>query len=181
MPLLVDCYNVLFTTMPPVLAGLDEARLCQLLGMSPWARGGVVVVCDGKPKPTSPDPDAVLPIELIYSGSSRSADDVIIEKIKSYTAPRRLTVVSNDRQIQKATHRRRCRVLSTERFIQSLERIASQRPRLNNAKQSKSHPTRLNRQEIHNWLQEFGIQTEGDEIDDKIVPEDPSYWDEDDI
>lgn len=51
MSLIVDCYNVLHVTMPPLLAGLDEGRLCAVLDRTPWADSAVTVVADGRPKP----------------------------------------------------------------------------------------------------------------------------------
>ena len=105
MPLLIDCYNVLHAQKPVSLAGLEEASLCALLAASPWARSGVTVVCDGRPKPHSPTPGELASspgggVELIFSGPGRSADDVIIGLIEKDSAPRRLTVVSSDRTIQ---------------------------------------------------------------------------------
>ncbi len=51
MRLIIDGYNVLHETMPPPLAGLDEAGLCRALDASVWRSKSPVVVCDGRPKP----------------------------------------------------------------------------------------------------------------------------------
>ena len=179
MPLLIDCYNVLCTTMPASLAGLDEARLCQLLLRAPWSRGGVTVVCDGVPKPTSPHPDAVLPIQLLYAGSGRSADDLIIDSISTDSAPRSLRVVSNDRQIKKAARRRRCRVMSCERFIEHLAKIAAQ-PTSNTGLGSSTPPDipgfkhhGLAKQQTRDWLRCFGFDEEED-----VKPSEPDDFDD---
>ena len=168
MPLVVDGYNVTHSPLPPQLAGLDEARLCRLLAASPWAGGGITVVCDGRPKPAGAVESPVGEVRLIYSGQRRSADDVILEMIRTETAPRRLTVVSNDREIQKAARRRRCRVLASDRLIRALTACARtpHRP-------SKSRPipgrkiTPLTETEIHHWLEQFGIETDDDERSDR--------------
>lgn len=155
MALLVDCYNVLHTAMPASLAGLDEAGLC--IALDRWARGGrVVVVCDGSVKPHGPEASPAEGVELVYSGPGRSADDVIIAMIDADTAPRRLTVVSNDRTIQKAARRRRCRVMTCERLIGVL--AAGSRGTSSAAKHGMNTPMGpLNEEEVERWLEHFGI------------------------
>ncbi len=127
MPLIVDCYNVLHATMPPMLAGLNEASLCRALARTPWARGSggsIVVVADGRPKPLGVTESPVASVDLIYAGSHpgnfRSADDLIIDLIDAATAPRRLTVVSSDRQIRAAARRRRAKDMTSDAFVDRL-------------------------------------------------------------
>lgn len=120
MPLILDCYNVLHATMPPSLAGLDEAGLCRVLSRSRWAGEAVALVCDGLPKALRRIESPVSGVEIVYAGHGRSADDLIIAMIDADTAPRRLVVVSSDRQIQKAARRRRAIALSSDRFIATL-------------------------------------------------------------
>lgn len=145
--LLIDCYNLLHTTMPEPLAGLDEARLVELVAAGPWQRA--MIVCDGVPKPHAPVSLSQGEVELVYAGSTRSADDVIRDAIDCDSAPRRLIVVSNDRQIQKAAVRRRAQALSCEAFIGLLARLAVSTP----APRSTPLPT-----DADYWLREFGIK-----------------------
>lgn len=120
MRLLVDGNNLMFALLEH-LEGAGRATVCKLLG--DWAeRTGApsAVVFDG-PAPDSPlaqqlgDPR----IEVYYSGR-RKADDLIIELIHANTAPRRLTVVSTDREIREAARRRRCRSVRSEDFAMDL-------------------------------------------------------------
>ena len=120
MVLLIDCYNLLHAPMPVSLAGLDETWLCRLLARSRYASGRIVVVCDGTAKPGGPAGSAALNVDLVFSGPTRSADDVIIGLIERDSAPRSLTVVSNDRQIQKAARRRRARLCTCDQMIHEL-------------------------------------------------------------
>lgn len=120
MPLIVDCYNVLHTTMPPMLAGLDEAGLCRALARTPWASGPITVVADGRVKPLGVVESPVDAVDLVYAGSHRSADDLIIDLIDADSAPRRLTVVSSDRQIRAAARRRRAKDMTSDTFIDKL-------------------------------------------------------------
>ncbi len=169
MPLLIDCYNVLHTTMPPRLAGLDEAGLCRALSRSVFANQNATVVCDGRVKPHGLDQSPVDGVDLVYSGPRRSADDVIVEMIGTNTAPRRLIVVSNDRQIRKAARRRRAQVLSCERFIGALATPADGGAPVG---QSSAKPgDTLGPDEVDGWLEAFGL-----EGDDAIEPH-RDWWD----
>jgi predicted RNA-binding protein with PIN domain len=171
VPLLVDAYNVMHATMPPSLAGLDEAGLCRALGRSPWAGDRIVVVCDGVAKPLgvneSPDPR----VDLVFSGPRRSADDVIIAMIDADTAPRRLTVVSTDREIRRAARRRRATSLTAEQFIQLL---AAARSGGSSSRADEPPPAGpLDEAEVERWLRRFGV-------DEDALHEDDSWWRQDD-
>ncbi|MEM6333256.1 MAG: NYN domain-containing protein [Planctomycetota bacterium] len=152
--LLIDAYNVLHTTMPPVLAGLDEAGLCVAITRSAFRRHRAVVVCDGRVKPLGPDASPVDGVDLLYSGPSRSADDVIIERIDASSTPRRLTVVSTDRQIRAAARRRRCKSLTSDEFIAAVaESLDRTPPPPRNAKPAGP----LSDNQVQRWLRHFGI------------------------
>jgi len=124
MALIIDAYNVLHCThvLPARYAMISATDLCRLLEHSRWAGRPIHVVCDGTRKPTEDDYEG--PVELIYAGdhpgAGRDADSVIEAIIESSDAPRDLTVVSNDRRLQKAGRRRRARTLTSERFLQLL-------------------------------------------------------------
>jgi predicted RNA-binding protein with PIN domain len=154
MPLFIDCYNLLHATMPPSLAGLDEDGLCRVLAASPWRGDRIVVVCDGMVKPGTPSASPVASVELIYSGSSKSADDVIMEMTAANSAPRRLYVVTDDREIQKAVKRRKAQVIGTSAFIRAL---ASSRPEGSRIDSTTRHRPTLPEGEVNQWLKEFGI------------------------
>ncbi len=169
MPLLVDCYNLLHATMPPQLAGLEEVGLCRLLAHTRWARGRIVVVCDGSVKPHGPAQSPVEQVELVYSGPRRSADDVMIDMINADSAPKGLTVVTSDRQIQKAARRRKCRVMPSDKFVKVLAStrntvIGPATPRRPAADKPPTSP--LNDQEVNDWLQRFGFDPEQSEDKD---------------
>ena len=121
MRLLIDCYNLLHADMPPALAGLDERRLCGLLEGSAWDRGvgSVTVVADGGRKPGGPPPGGGA-VRVCYSGPARTADDVLIELVEAASDPRRVTVVTSDREIRRVVKRRRARVLGSDDFVRRL-------------------------------------------------------------
>lgn len=162
MPLIIDCYNVLHTTMPPMLAGLGEAGLCHALARTTWASaggglGGITVVADGRPKPLGVVESPVAVVDLVYAGSHRSADDLIIDLINAYSAPRRLTVVSSDRVIRAAARRRRARDMSSDDFIDKLchqlRKHAVGPPPV-----SRPNVAPLPPELVHRWKRAFGFE-----------------------
>jgi len=157
MPLLVDCYNVLYTSMPVNLAGLDEVGLCWRLSRSGWCGSRITVVCDGVVKPHGPVRSPVDDVDLVYSGRDRTADDVIKAMIDDESAPRRLVVVSSDRQIQKAARRRRCRVLGSVEFIHRLARFDGGKNRAAPSTTEGNITAPLDEREVSHWLKQFGV------------------------
>ena len=161
MPMILDCYNVLHTTMPPMLAGLSEGGLCRALGRTTWAAqgggsGGITVVADGRPKPLGVAESPVDAVDLVYAGSHRSADDLIIDLIKAHSAPRRLTVVSSDRAIRAAARRRRARDWSSDEFIDKLCRQLRKRA-AGPPPPSRPNIAPLPPELVQRWRDAFGI------------------------
>ena len=168
--LLIDCYNLLHTAMPPALAGLDEDRLCRLLARGPARSRGrdhAVVVCDGVPKPGVPSESPVAGIELVYSGAGRTADDVIIERIDADSAPRRLVVVSTDHRIRRAA-RRRARAVTSDQFVGRLVELLGARGAASGPPprgSDKPAVDRLSESDVQAWLEAFDVEA-GEERSD---------------
>jgi len=157
MPLIVDCYNVLHHAMPESLAGLDEAGLCMALSRSPWAGQDITVVCDGGPKPMLARESPVEGVVLIYAGRGRSADAWIHDAINRESAPRRLTVATSDREIQKAAKRRGCKAITAAELIRI---ITSPRGGSGGTggKGGRGKPAGpLSEDEVRRWMREFGV------------------------
>jgi hypothetical protein len=155
MRLLIDCYNVLHADKPVPLAGLHELSLCAALGRTGWALHGVVLIADGNPKPHAPAGEHVPGVELVYAGTGRSADDEIARRVARDTAPRRLVVVSDDREVQKHGRSRRCNVWSCDRFYRELLQ------RLRNKKQPGTQRPIIDTlppEQVEAWLEEFGLR-----------------------
>lgn len=160
MSLLIDCYNVLHTGMPQSLAGLEEYRLCELLSMSPWTRQPIVVVCDGSVKPGGLSASPFAEVSLVYSGRSKSADCVIVEMVNRSSTPRQVTVVTNDRTIQKDVRTRRARVMTVERFIEGLAAVANRSSNGvgNKASSVKPEAGDMSDDEVQRWMTAFGFE-----------------------
>ena len=162
MPLLIDCYNVLHTDMPQQLAGLEEVALCNALANSKWSRERISVVCDGVVKPGGPAVSPVEEVDLVYSGPGRSADDVIIQMIDHDSAPRRLLVISSDREIQKAARRRRAKSWTSDRFIHELAKSIQ-----SGSKTKSRSKSVMSDNDVRKWAEAFGLDP-----DEPVDPDD---------
>lgn len=162
--LLIDCYNVLHQTMPPSLAGLDEGRLCGLLSRSGLARacGGAVVVCDGMVKPGQPSACGG-EVELVYAGVGKSADGEILRRIEACSTPRKLVVVSTDRELSKAAGRRKARCWRSEEFVSKLGQAIRRLPGGGSGGAGgavgpeKPEVAGLPEEEVRRWAKLFGV------------------------
>ncbi|MEO1009303.1 MAG: NYN domain-containing protein [Planctomycetota bacterium] len=146
--LLVDTSNVLMVplVLPEHVADLDVPTLARLIAASRYRSRAAVLVCDGAaprraftaetPEPAgteaattniAPTGREVAGLDVVYSGSQREADDVIELLIDRDTAPRRLTVVSNDRRLVRAARKRRARSLASDSFLRHLVRDSERR------------------------------------------------------
>lgn len=157
MPVIIDGYNLLHAARGYDEDGdLGRGQLCQLLGR--WGRAAqqeVLVVFDGSapPEPLGRQLHGV-GIEVIYSGPGRSADDLVVERIDASSAPRRLVVVSSDRQVRRGARRRRCpQVHSADFFEQVLRVLASGRRSESEPAEKRTGPAP---EDVDEWLGRFG-------------------------
>ncbi len=127
MALLVDTYNVLHTSgvLPPDLAGLGVFDLRDLILTSRFRHMPVVLVCDGRGPGVRGVDEASASIDhgitIYYAGTHRDADTHIERAVRACTHPHRLNVVSSDRRIMRAARRRRCRIMTSDVFLETLE------------------------------------------------------------
>lgn len=163
MLLLIDTYNVLHVVgvLPPEIAGLDASGLASMLIRSRWRNDECRLMCDGTPK-GSPAPESER-VRICYAGPGGSADDAIAECVAESSSPRRITVVSNDREVQREARRRRCRVMSAETF---LTQLVEDREKSAKGIQNLEPPS----QSVQEWVEEFELS---DELDLKSAPPPP--------
>lgn len=162
MPYVIDGNNVAYALGD---AGLDTGRQ-RLVGLLlPLADSGqkVTIVFDGpRPPPGLAQQIAQEPIEVLYS-QHRTADAIILEIIAANSAPRRLIVVSSDRELQQAARRRQCVVIRSSNFVDLLiEANAPVAPAKRGEPREKF--AGLSHDEVLDWLKEFHIdESECDE------------------
>src|SRR5690242_13106530 len=117
MPVLIDGYNLLYALgwvrgRRGGPAALEKARR-HLLGLLSGAYGAeaatVTVVFDAAKAPAGvADSEIYQGVHVRYAVRHEQADDLIEEVIRQDSAPRQLTVVSDDHRLQRAARRRRC-------------------------------------------------------------------------
>jgi predicted RNA-binding protein with PIN domain len=157
---LIDGYNLLYAMgvlrkrMGP--DGLEKARQ-NLLGVLHGSFGdesdNVTVVFDAaRPPPGVPAETEYHGLHVRFAIGLAAADDLIEMLIRKASAPRHLTVVSDDHRLQKAARRRRCVVSGCGDFLQALERRRQAPPP---AGQPPAKPAGVSREETQHWLKEF--------------------------
>ncbi len=106
-------------------------------------------------------------IDVRYS-AGRTADDLIIQAIAADSAPRRLTVVSTDREISKAARSRRCRTTTSEEFAGELVRML-ERSRMEPDRRNTEPPEKrvgLAPEQTRAWLKKLNIEKENFNLDE---------------
>jgi hypothetical protein len=171
---LIDGYNLIYArgglqgrSGPHVL---EKARL-RLLGLLHGSHGDecgrVTVVFDAKHAPPGVDAEQDYQgIRVVFALTQDQADDLIEEMIRQASAPKKLTVVSDDRRIRTAAERRHCVAWKCDEYFDYLERRRSTRAQPPPAADA-GKPDRLSPEETQRWLEEFGNL---DGLDEKQFP-----------
>jgi uncharacterized protein len=136
MRVLIDGYNLLHfvglmrTRMGPGEVARARRSLISLLERAHGAETLVCVVFDGVGSAADgKGPEMDQGVVVRYAGRNKIADDVIEELIRRHSAPKSLTVVSDDHRIQRAARRRACRSLGCGEYLEELEsKLRSKRP-----------------------------------------------------
>ena len=154
MPYLIDGNNLMHAMSDE---GVDVGRhgLCELLAVLVASDRHVHVVFDGAAPPDGVAAQIALSgVEVSYA-APRSADDVIADCIASNTAPRRVTVVSSDRQVRSAGRRRRCKLASSQDFSRPLLKLNAP-DRSPGPSEPPEKRNGLSDEQSDQWLREFG-------------------------
>lgn len=160
MPIIIDTYNVLHVTgvLPPELAVGEPEGLAKLIATSRFGSDAVWLICDGVPRGAA----RVGRIVIEGAGPGRSADDHIAAFLDRSSAPRRLTVVTSDRAIQRRARARGAESMKSEVFLAALaedaRRAWSGRGRSAVPSPRKSVP--LNAREVAGWMTFFELTAE---------------------
>jgi predicted RNA-binding protein with PIN domain len=160
MAYLIDGYNLLHAM--GVLRGragpqgLEKARQ-RLLGLLLGALGAeasnATVVFDAAGAPAGiKDEQEYQGIHVRFAVHQEQADDLIEELIQRSSAPKQLTVVSDDHRLQQAARRRHCPVLGCLDFVEELERIR-RRHKTKSVKQTEKEVA--SKKDVERWLQAF--------------------------
>ena len=143
MPYLVDGDNLLGTWPGRSRSEGEKRALCrQLLRFARRQRRRVVVVFDG-PNPPVPFPSN----DAVFSGPGRSADAVIMDRLRHEADPRGWTVVTSDRSLGDQCRWIGARVERSDRF----------RPLLGEQSEGEDSDEPV---DVGDWLDWFGVEDE---------------------
>jgi len=124
MPYLIDGHN-LIAQMPGLALSDpdDEARLVlRLRQYAARKKLKITVVFDhGVPGGWSRDLSTG-PVQVVFAGSHTNADRVILERVREHKTPTNLKVVSSDSEIRHAAEARRAEVITSQEFVQMLDK-----------------------------------------------------------
>jgi predicted RNA-binding protein with PIN domain len=116
MPIIIDGHNLLWAiqnvghTHEPIA----ELQLCHIVSRYLRTAGEKgQIVFDGTGPPDKGRFDNISALEVLFSGPTAEADKIIEDKVRASTAPKKLTVVSSDRQVRAAAHARKAQTLGT--------------------------------------------------------------------
>jgi predicted RNA-binding protein with PIN domain len=164
MALLIDGYNLLNASgILPRGAGagtLHRARGALLNFLStavdPSELPQTTIVFDASDAPPGlPDVYDYCGMTVRFARGYDDADELLTELIRADSAPRRLTVVSSDHQVQRAARRRRAKAVDSDRWCAEL--LRDRRLPLVPLDESESKPPApLSPLEVQRWLKEFG-------------------------
>jgi predicted RNA-binding protein with PIN domain len=162
VPYLIDGYNLLFSYLgtPPsrkLSKALERARR-RLLELVRTGHAGeladVTVVFDAAHAPAgAPSEFDYHGLHVAFAVDHERADDLIEAMIRRESAPAQLTVVTDDRHIQRAARRRRCIIRGCASYLNTLE---DRRPdRCNRDARKTARSPSSSDEEMRHWLGQF--------------------------
>lgn len=126
MPVVIDGYNLLWSLQKvgqEEVEVLDEVGLCRILGQYFKLRGDTgQIVFDGTGPADKSGFNNITNLEIFFSGSACDADDVIENKIKADTAPKRLMIVSSDNRLIKSARTRKAQAVKSPEFWKMVQK-----------------------------------------------------------
>jgi hypothetical protein len=150
--------------------GLEKARLAllgHLSGRLGPAAAEVTVVFDAARAPPGAEPEQDHQGIRVFFAVHREADDLIEELIRGHSAPRQLTVVSDDHRVRDAARRRQCAVLGCLDYLEQAGRARPVRPP---ADDGPAKPEGVSREEAERWLREFADLADDPALRDGLNP-----------
>jgi predicted RNA-binding protein with PIN domain len=156
--LIIDGYNLLraVQNLTEQSFNITDIQLCQIVAeyLYRLKKKGCIVFDGVGPRDKSGF-NNLFNLEVVFSGTSREADDVIEKLILENTAPKSLIVVSSDRRIKTAANKRKADAVDCVDFwtevIKQLER----------KKKKQAEPqgkfAGISDAETEYWLREFGF------------------------
>ena len=156
--LIVDGYNLLRTVqnLTEHSSEITDIQICQIINeyLYRTKKKGCLVFDGIGPRDKSPF-NNLFCLEIIFSGTSREADDIIETMILESTAPKSLTVVSSDRRVKKAAEKRKAKAVDCVDFwTEMLKQLERKKKK---AAEPQVKFAGITEAETEYWLREFGF------------------------
>jgi len=131
MPILIDGHNLLYAVKAMTEGQVfSEVQLCSLIsGYLRQTKQRGEVIFDGRGPLDKSGLLGTTNLEVSFSGSATDADTVIEDRIRESTAPKRLTVVSNDHRLIKAAKARKAAAVTADDFWEKVFKKLSRKRR----------------------------------------------------
>ncbi|UCF15378.1 MAG: NYN domain-containing protein [Phycisphaerales bacterium] len=135
---------------------ISDVGLCRIVGryLRIIGRSGEMIFDGTGPRDKSGF-DNIDNLEVLFAGFGTDTDTVIEDKISVSTAPKRLTIVSSDRRLQKAARARKATSIKAEVFWADLQKQLSQKRA---TKEPAAKHRGLSTGETKKWLEYFGLE-----------------------
>lgn len=157
--LLIDGYNLLHaagvfgTGGRTCLEGAREALL-DWLGtvLGDAQRSRTTIVFDAREAPPGlPRTGQKHGMTILFAPRGHEADELLEELIRTYSAPRSLTVVSSDHRLHRAARRRRATAIDSDQWVASIRNQLTHPP---SASDDRDAPPDED-DDVGTWLEEF--------------------------
>ena len=156
--IIIDGHNLLHTILKieEDSHAISDIELCYVIGRYlNRIRGSGEIVFDGRGPRDKSAFESVDGVEVSFSGIKNDTDTVIEEKVRTNTAPKRLTIVSSDRRLRRAARSRKAKSVKSEDFwIQVQKQLSRKRP----PKEPVGKRAGLSDSETKQWLKFFGLE-----------------------
>ena len=165
MRYLVDAYNVIFSggIAPPFVRGTElraarQKLLDTLIAFRRKTRAKIKVVFDGGEEGAHrPREERRGGVHIVFSSVDTTADDVIVADLARSSSGRTLTVVSDDRAVQRAARKARARRMGARDFLKEAVREITRVPP---PTEPRAKFTGISREEADEWRRYFQLPEE---------------------
>ena len=158
MPFIIDGYNLLHSIQKTAEEheSITDIGLCKLLDryLQRMCDSGQVIF-DGTGPPDKNIFNTLYNLEITFSGPAIEADEIIENKIRANTAPKKLSVISDDRKLRRAARTRKAVSIRCQKFWGDVQKQLS---RKKTAKEPSEKRFGLNESETDKWLDFFDIK-----------------------
>ena len=156
--LIIDGYNLLraVQNLSEQTAGVADTQICHIISRYltlTKSRGAIIF--DGVGPRDKTGFNNVANLEVVFSGRSKEADDIIEKLVLQNSAPRSLTVVSSDRRIKSAANKKKATAINSIDFWLEMLKTLDKK-----AKRKSEPPAKylgISEAETEYWLRLFGL------------------------